>query len=224
NRATARSALHDNVGAFADFAAAIQLRPDFADALNNRGTLRRELGDLSAALADFDRAIAIAPDHADARANRAVVHHLRWNHAAVVEDLTIALAAPPGRYGVDARRHLLTVFRGDAFYHIGRIAEAMADYRAVFAARPALFTQLVCRTIDTTVRDHGAEAMLADCARHLDRNAGDYLSHARRMMILLGLARDEEATADYATCYALGDPADAPLFEALLVRARKGAA
>ena len=218
NRAAARGQLGDSAGAFADYAAALRLRPGCADALNNRGTFRRDLGDLAAARADFDRALELDPGHADARANRAVVHHLRRDYAAAAEDLTRALAAPAGRSGVEARRHLLTVFRGDAFYHLGRTADALADYRAAFADDPDAFARLVCRTVATTVRDYGADAMLADCDRHLTRDPGDALSRARRAVIVLGLGRDYEA--ERTACYALGDPGDAAMFEALLTRAR----
>jgi tetratricopeptide (TPR) repeat protein len=221
NRAAARGQLGDMPGAFADFAAALRLAPDSPDALNNRGTLRRRLGDTSAAMRDFDRAIELNPEHADARANRAVLHHLAWNHAAAVEDLTHALAAPPGTYGIEPRRHLLTVFRGDAFYHLDRTAEAMADYRWAFAARPDAFASLVCRTIAATVRDHGAEKILADCDRHLVRDPNDVLSMARRTVVLLNLARTAEADAERERCYRAGDLADAELFEALLDRARR---
>lgn len=221
NRAAARGQRGDTAGAFADYSVALRLRPDFPDALNNRGTLRRELSDVTAALADFDRALELDPDHADARANRAVAYHLTRNYAGVAEDLTRALAAPPGRSGVDARRHLLTVFRGDAFYHLGRTADSMADYRAAFADRPAAFARLVCRTLATIVHDFGADAILADCDRHLADNPNDFLSLGRRAVILLGLGRREEAEAERAACYAAGDPADAPLFESLLDFARR---
>ncbi len=218
NRAAALAQLGDAAAAFADYAAALRLRPDSPDALNNRGVLRRGLGDLSGALADFTRALALDPGHADARANRAVVFHLRWDHAAA-DDLTRALAAPVGRSGVDARRHLLTVFRGDAYYHLGRTADALADYRAAFAARPAEFARLIRRTIARTVREHGADAMLADCARHLGRDPRDVLTLARRAAIHLGLGRAAEAEADRVACYALGDPRDEAMLLALLARA-----
>lgn len=219
NRAAARAALGDTAAAFADYREALRLDPAAADTWNNRGVLRRELGDLSAARADFDNALERNPDHADARANRAILHHLQWNHAAAADDLTLALAAPPGKYGVTARRQLLTVFRGDAFYHLGRTTDAMADYRTAFADRPHAFARLVCRTVSATVRDHGAAAMLADCDRHLARDPGDYLSHARRAVILVGIG--EDPSADRAACYRLGDAADAELFEAILACARR---
>jgi predicted O-linked N-acetylglucosamine transferase (SPINDLY family) len=224
NRAAARAQLGDTKGAFDDFAAALRLRPDSPETLNNRGVLRRDLGDLAAARADFDKALELAPDYADALANRAVVHHLRWDHAAAAADLTRALAAPAGRSGVDARRHLLTVFRADAFYHLGRTADALADYRSAFADRPAAFARLVCRTIAATVRDHGAAAMLADCDRHLARDPGDFLSLARRTIIQLGLGQTTEAEAARAAAYAAGDPGrDAGMFETMLAHACEAA-
>lgn len=220
NRAAARAQLGETAEAFADYSAALRLQPDSPDALNNRGVLRRGLGDLSGALADFARVLDLDPDHADARANRAVVFHLRWDHAAAADDLTRALAAPAGRFGVAARRHLLTVFRGDAYYHLGRTADALADYRAAFAARPADFTRLICRTVVRTVRDHGADAMLADCDRHLARNPKDFLTHTRLGVIFLSEGRAAEAEAARAACYLLGDPRDEAMGLAILARAR----
>ena len=62
-RGIAYSAKDDNDLAYADFDAALELRPKDAQAYDNRGNASSARGDQQAALADFDRAIALDPDH-----------------------------------------------------------------------------------------------------------------------------------------------------------------
>ena len=49
---------------------AIELRPDYAEALNNLGNALAELNQLDASLARYDRALKIKPDYVDALNNR----------------------------------------------------------------------------------------------------------------------------------------------------------
>src|SRR5215213_799999 len=85
NRAAARYARGDSVGALADFDHALRLRPLYPEALNNRGIVRHRLGDYASALTDFDRALELNPRYAEALANRAVTR-------VALDDLAGALA------------------------------------------------------------------------------------------------------------------------------------
>jgi tetratricopeptide (TPR) repeat protein len=57
--------------AMADFARALQLRPDLAAALNGRGAILLKRRDYPEAIRNFDAAIASKPKFAPAYANRA---------------------------------------------------------------------------------------------------------------------------------------------------------
>jgi hypothetical protein len=56
--------------AIADYGAALQADPAFAEAFNSRGMAWRAKGDRRRALADFDAALRLKPDFEAARANR----------------------------------------------------------------------------------------------------------------------------------------------------------
>jgi Flp pilus assembly protein TadD len=61
-----RQAVNDAAQAFA---AALAIKPDYAQALNSMGVARQILGDRSAALTCFERALALRPQSEPARHN-----------------------------------------------------------------------------------------------------------------------------------------------------------
>ena len=61
--------------ALADYTAAIDLAPDYADAYYNRGCSYYEVGDYARALADLTRAIELQPANDAYYGQRALVHH-----------------------------------------------------------------------------------------------------------------------------------------------------
>lgn len=65
-----RLELHNR--AIADFSAALRLKPDFVEALNDRGGAWGALGEYRLALSDFDAVLALRPNDQRAAANRAL--------------------------------------------------------------------------------------------------------------------------------------------------------
>ena len=61
------------LGALAQFDAAIEVNPNYADAHSNRGVTLQELDRLEEAIASFDKAIELKPDYAEAISNRGLV-------------------------------------------------------------------------------------------------------------------------------------------------------
>jgi tetratricopeptide (TPR) repeat protein len=57
----ARMSKSDWNGAIAEFNRAIELDPNFAEAIGNRGAAKGALKDFDGALADYDRAIKLMP-------------------------------------------------------------------------------------------------------------------------------------------------------------------
>jgi tetratricopeptide (TPR) repeat protein len=51
----------------ADFNAALGIKPDFYEALNNRGIAYYNVGDLDRAIADWEEVLRINPNHANAK-------------------------------------------------------------------------------------------------------------------------------------------------------------
>jgi len=60
--------------ALADYSAAIELRPEYAEAYNNRGFAYGRRGGFEQAIRDLSRAIELAPDYGEAYNNRAVAY------------------------------------------------------------------------------------------------------------------------------------------------------
>ncbi|MEW4529757.1 tetratricopeptide repeat protein [Maioricimonas sp. JC845] len=115
--------------ALADFDQALQIDPDFADALNNRGLVRLMQNDLDAAEADFNRAIALRPDLAEPYANRGVVYRRRNRFDKAIADYTRALKRDPRH--LDARYN-----RGLALAATGQPADAVDDFSTILQLDP----------------------------------------------------------------------------------------
>lgn len=82
--------------AIADYTAAIQLKPDFAEAYNNRGFAYYLQGKGEAAIADFTRAIELRPNYPKAYNSRGVVYMSHgYGAAKSVPDFDRAIALKP---------------------------------------------------------------------------------------------------------------------------------
>lgn len=104
------------------------------------------------------------------------------------------------------------------------MARASADYQAAFTLGPTECCRALVQVfVWQAARD--ADAVLADCDRHLRANPDDFLSLGRRAYTLLLLGRDEEAQRDLDRRLSL-DPGGRPLVEAVVhaIRQRRGAA
>ena len=64
-------------GAIKDYTAAIQLKPDFAEAYVNRGNAKNKLGRTSEAEQDFNTALPLAIELGDANLKTAIEEALR---------------------------------------------------------------------------------------------------------------------------------------------------
>lgn len=82
--------------AIADLDRAIELSPDFYNALLNRGLARRKNGQLEAAIADYGRAIEIDPDRETAYNNRGSVYLRLERYDLAIEDFRASLEREPG--------------------------------------------------------------------------------------------------------------------------------
>ena len=90
------SGVHQYDRAIADFATAIQLKPDYAEAYNNRGFAYYLKGDAERAISDYTRAIELRPNYPKAYNSRGVAYMAHgYGAAKSVPDFDRAIALKP---------------------------------------------------------------------------------------------------------------------------------
>jgi tetratricopeptide (TPR) repeat protein len=218
-RGDLRRKLGDLAGALADHERALGLAPRLASALNNRGATRYDLGDYSGAIADFDAALAVrtscefllnraaarraakdldgadadcdaalrlGPDSPEAHVQKGAVYHARRKFRDAIAEYDRTLELDPNFY-------CAYVLRAGARRHLIDPAGAYADFRKGMDLNPPLAARLIIQSLVETLSAGTAET-LRECALHLRRNPGDFLTHLCRGLayILLGAPADAE--------------------------------
>ncbi len=124
------------VGAIKNYTAAIQLKPDDADAYYYRGLAKYELrqhtptiSDFNTAISDLDTAIRLKPDYADAYNNRGLVKGKLRQYAAAILDFDTAIQHKPDY--ADAYKN-----RGTTKAELGQYADAITDYDIAIQLNP----------------------------------------------------------------------------------------
>jgi tetratricopeptide (TPR) repeat protein len=108
----------------------VALAPEDWNALNVRSTVYAAKGDYARALADDTKAVEMTPKRATAYANRASTYLKAGRPADALSDLNTALSLS---HSVPAHHYHL---RGRALEEMGRLDEAIADYRRALRLAP----------------------------------------------------------------------------------------
>jgi tetratricopeptide (TPR) repeat protein len=96
-----------------DYAEALRLKPDLADAYNNRGEARREKGNFDGAIKDYAEAIRLKPDFATAYNNRGIAHAAKGDHDGALKDCAEAIRLRPDYAKYYYNRGLARRAKGD---------------------------------------------------------------------------------------------------------------
>ena len=179
----------DLVGCIDAYNHAIQLKPDYPDALNNRGNAKGNLGQHAEAIADFDQAIRLKPDFFFAYNNRGVAKGVLGRHEEAIADFDQAIKLKPDY--AEAFNN-----RGNAKRNLGQYAEAITDYDQAIRLKPDLAETFNNRG-NAKVRLGRDEEAIADFdqAIRLKPNLAEAFEHRGTAKGQLG--RNEEAIADY---------------------------
>ncbi|GAA1237137.1 hypothetical protein GCM10009665_29100 [Kitasatospora nipponensis] len=129
NRAQVYNALGRYEEALSDYAAVIDLDPNYAEYWFDRGMIRRKLGQLEESLADFEQAIRLSPPFPEAYYNRADVRVELGDLAGAAADFGYVLELDPQFVDAYVNRSSLLAELGDA-------AAAWRDVEAGLAIEP----------------------------------------------------------------------------------------
>jgi tetratricopeptide (TPR) repeat protein len=175
--------------ALASYDRAIELRPDYAEALFNRGNILHELKQFEEALASYDRLLNLRPDYAEALFNRGnTLHELkRFEEALASYDRAIELRP-------DYAEAFLN--RGNTLHELKRFEEALTNYDRLLKLRPHYAEPLLNRG-NTLYELKRFEEALASYDRLLKLRPDYAEALSNRGSTLHELKRFEEALASY---------------------------
>jgi tetratricopeptide (TPR) repeat protein len=198
---------------------AMDLRPNYAEALNNRGKMLATLHRPAEALAIYDRALALKPDYAEALNNRgnalgdlhrpaealasfnkalalqpnyAEAFNNRGNALRALNRPADALASYDRALALKANDPVMLLNRGNALRDLNRSAEALASYDKVLALQPDHAEALNNRAVALRDLNRSAEA-LASYDRLLALKPDYAEAYSNKGIILTELGRFDEA-------------------------------
>ncbi len=143
----------DYEGAIACFDAALALKPDYHEALNNKGVVLASLNRYEAAIACFDAALVLNPDKCKALYNKGIALGNLGQHEAAITCFDAALAFNPNY-------HEAQTGKGIALGDLGQYEAAITAYDAALTIKPDLHDALVNKGI-TLVNFGQYEAAIA---------------------------------------------------------------
>lgn len=153
----------DYLRAITDYSHAIELNPNFPQALHNRGIASFYNGDYAGAIEDYTRALDLDARYVDAYFNRGNAYFQRADYIAAIADYSQALVLQSGHveafYNRGAAHYALKDYenaiadysnaialnpqytnaynnRGNTFYQMGEFARAIADYDMAIGLSP----------------------------------------------------------------------------------------
>ncbi len=117
--------------AIADYNDAIALNPQYAEAFLYRGHAYSRKQDYERALLDYNRAVQLDPKYSDTYSHRGNVYSLRKNYAQAIADYTRAIQLQDDGY-----TYIDYINRGDAYFHLGDLDHALADFTETIRRAP----------------------------------------------------------------------------------------
>jgi tetratricopeptide (TPR) repeat protein len=147
--------------AFADFASAIALRPDWPDTYLNRCDAYAAARQFDRAIADCTRAIAVQPDNWRLRARRIEYYYDTKDFADIVADYSLFIAKRPDDPG-------LLLDRAYAFQVSGAFDKALADVAAAHDIEEMWANPAKAQTVCAKGRIYFVEGHYSDSADAYD--------------------------------------------------------
>ncbi|PSN11192.1 hypothetical protein C7293_25260 [filamentous cyanobacterium CCT1] len=189
NQAWLKYSIGQKEAAIACYDAALAIKPDYHDALNNKGLALSDLGDKAGAIACFDAALAIKPDKHEALYNKG-------NALSDLGDKAGAIACYDAALAIKPDYHEALNNKGIALSDLGDKAGAIACYDAALAIKPDLHDALNNKGNALSALGRYEEAIEC-CDQILSVNSDYFSAWGIRGMALASLSRFEEALSSY---------------------------
>lgn len=190
-----------------DFQRALDVEPDFPEALINRGQVLKEADNDDAALADFSRAIALDPKISAGWINRAGILLERGEIRAAIADLDVFLKLEPA-VGPGWQ------MRGTAWSRLGDLDRALADLERALVLDPGDFEAFHQRGLIRSQKKEFAAAE-ADQTRALELNARHANARYQRAVARFRQGNIQGAREDVRVLQTQGVPVNPRFLEAL---------
>ena len=190
NRGTAYLDLGKLDLAFADFNAALRIKPDSISALTNRGSIYLKKRNFDAAIADYSAVIAKSPSHISAYINRGVANLKKHDLDSAIRDFNAAKQLDHESYAAYVNASLTLLEKGD-------FAGANSEAAAATALHPTYYWSynLHCLLKASARRDlSGAQA---DCNEALQRSNGNYVVYESVGLLDYQSGKFRDAVAAY---------------------------
>jgi len=114
------------------FDRAIELKPNYSEALNNRGAIKLRRSDAAGALADVSRAIALNIRYRDAYTNRSIAYDMLGEYEKSIPDSRRAIELDP----MSPNNYLAYCSIGEALQKLARHPEAIPAYNEAIRSAP----------------------------------------------------------------------------------------
>jgi len=193
----------DYENAIADYNAAIERNPRYAEAYNDRGVAYFRKADYDRAIADTTQAIALKPDFADAFANRAEAYAQKHDDDRAIADFSRAIELNPR--DAESLDH-----RGHAFVRTAQYDRAIADYSAAAQLDPRYAEAFNDRGVAYVDKKQYRRA-IADFSAAIRLDASYTQALINRGHTYVDVGDYDDALADYSAVIRL-DPGNAAVF------------
>ena len=167
----------------------LNIKPEFAEALNNRGSAKRELGQFQEALEDFNNALKIKPDYVYALNNRGLAKAELGQHQEAIKDYDKALELKP-----NFSKALYN--RGNAKNNLGQFQKAIEDYSKALELKPD-YADALCNRGNAKAGLGQFQEAIEDFDKALTIKPDDAEALISRGNAKMGLGQFREAIEDH---------------------------
>ena len=182
NRGKAYYDKGDFAHAIQEFAKAIELKADYADAYCGRGNAYLGRGEIDGAIEDYTKAIELKPKDALGYFNRGLAYGEKGDYDRSIQDFTKAIELKPDATSAYRRRGAIYARKGDG-------ARAIQDFTKALGVNPA--DEYACRGRGLVYLNDGQyDLAIGDLSRLIELKPDDAVARVRLFLAKERLGQD----------------------------------